>query len=240
MEFVLYNLVGFLITGEEPFLVRFSSLCRSFNVDVPRVLARFSTARNARLITRALNCKAYTRELELSFTEESVSELLRLRLRLQNRTRVVRRNLRADAACCGRAELAGGRVLYDCNEAMLCLLRSRYDPRIYAYERVPGVVAEAGTGTAGAPSRTVFLCGESSVPFHVYAIARIRTGSELRVKVTEDCVPELLRAENRRALDALFTRRPGNGVLANTLCDLYRSARTALYGADAISRASCS
>ena len=77
----MYHLVRYLATENDAFLVQFVSLCRSFSVDVPALLARFSTPRHARLLARALNCKQYTEELALEFPPDALRELLRLKLR---------------------------------------------------------------------------------------------------------------------------------------------------------------
>ncbi|AAC55186.1 MC058R [Molluscum contagiosum virus subtype 1] len=237
-ELILYHLVRYLATENDAFLVQFVSLCRSFSVDVPALLARFSTPRHARLLARALNCKQYTEELALEFPPDALRELLRLKLR--RCTPRVRRAARLDARARGAALVAGREVaVRAANEELLTYLVRTYNPALYRYRRAgarsyTGAGAGAGTGDpveapglcapAGAP--VLVVCGRSRIPFFAYAAARVVSNRDLEVVVTDACVQALLREEHAPLLEAVF-RRGADTALNRALRSVFRFLRSA-------------
>ncbi|AQY16631.1 MC058 [Molluscum contagiosum virus subtype 2] len=243
-ELILYHLVRYLATENDAFLVQFVSLCRSFSVDVPALLARFSTPRHARLLARALNCKQYTEELALEFPPDALRELLRLKLR--RCTPRVRRAARLDARARGAALVAGREVaVRAANEELLTYLARTYNPALYRYRRAgarsdtgagagaatdagacPGDPAEAPGLCAPAGAPVLVVCGPSRIPFFAYAAARVVSNRDLEVVVTDACVQALLREEHAPLLEAVF-RRGADTALNRALRSVFRFLRSA-------------
>ncbi|QGN68054.1 viral late transcription elongation factor [Equine molluscum contagiosum-like virus] len=202
-DLILYHLVRYLIAENEASLVQFTSLCRCFSVDVPALLARFSTPRHARLLARALNCKQHTEELELSFPRDALRELLLLKLHRFAYT--VRRTPRLGAELQGTAVVAGQEVqVGEANDAMLEYLAAEYSPAFYRHTRV--------STPAPRPRARMLVCGQDSVPFFAYVSARVVCNRDLRVVVTDACVAALLRAEHAPLLEAVFRRGADNAL----------------------------
>nr|WQH57919.1 MAG: MC058R [Molluscum contagiosum virus] len=234
-ELILYHLVRYLATENDAFLVQFVSLCRSFSVDVPALLARFSTPRHARLLARALNCKQYTEELALEFPPDALRELLRLKLR--RCAPRVRRAARLDARARGAALVSGREVaVRAANEELLTYLVRTYNPALYRYRRAgarPNTGAGACAGDpvevpglcapAGAP--VLVVCGPSRIPFFAYAAARVVSNRDLEVVVTDACVQALLREEHAPLLEAVF-RRGADTALNRALRSVFRFLRS--------------
>lgn len=200
---ILYDLVRYLVREEDVFLVRFNSLCRSFSVDVPSLLARFSTPRYARLIARALNCRQYTNELELSLPADALRELITLKLwRL---SKFVRKDARLRDDMHGAACVTDGHV-YMChtNEAFRDYIMEEYSPLDYSYsdDSELAIVSRA----------KVFFCGYGEIPFFACAAARVVSNTRARVRLTDACLDALLSEQNAALLESVFMRGSGTPI----------------------------
>uniref|UniRef100_A0AAU7E282 Late transcription elongation factor OPG087 n=1 Tax=Rousettus bat poxvirus TaxID=3141933 RepID=A0AAU7E282_9POXV len=193
---ILYDLVRYLVTENDRFLARFNSLCRSFSVDVPLLLSKFSTARNARLIARALNCKTCTdEEIDLRLPDDALRELLRLKLR--RITRTARRSARLTPAMRGAACVTGTTVFRACaNRALIDFLEAEYNCSVYTHVDVDRLVMK--------PRSKVYFCGVDPVPFFPCISASVVSNIRARVELTDACVDALLSEQHAALLQQVF------------------------------------
>ncbi|CCD83229.1 transcriptional elongation factor [Squirrelpox virus] len=229
-ELILFHLTRFLLSGDESSLAEFSSLCQGFQVDARAVVEGLGERRFSRLAAQAAACRVCLPEVTLSFPEDALREVLRLRL--SRFSRVVRATARLDPAMRGVAVVAGREVsVRDADERMMEFLEAEYDPELYRYsaERVTRVKTGA----------RILACGVARVSFLAYAAANVVVNRDAAVVVTERCLDGLLRPENRHVLQGLFARGTGVNAALRRIFYFLEGGHS-LYGAESMSDRSAS
>lgn len=229
---VLYDLTKYLATEDDTLLARIHSLCRSFSIDVPRLLAQFSTPSNARLIAKVLNCKEYATEVDLCLPEDAMRTLVRLKLR--NRTRTVRRCARLTPTMRGAAYVIGRTVHLHCaNEELQAFMEAEYSPTLYRHVSVPALILR--------PRCKLYMCAVPVIPYYACLVGVVFSNMRARAVLSETCIDALVSEENEELLRDLFmsgSNTAFNRALRHIYCFLRGGQMP--NGASSIDLVSCS
>ncbi|QRY18912.1 ORF-42 [Teiidae poxvirus 1] len=223
---ISYNLLKYLNTGDNEYMVMFTSLCNSFNVDKVKILTKFYTVKNTKLINRALKCDTYLKELELSYPQNILKELLIIKLNKFNKT--IKRNNKLPTEGYGIVIIHGNEISYDVDENTLSYIKLKYMPSVYKY------VEKANT--AGTPKDcTVLIFGYETLEYITFMRSkRILSNNDIKVKVTDECIERLLDKTNADLVDCIFGNK-SNNIISTTLNEIYLSVKSTLYGEESIS-----
>lgn len=207
---------------------KFVSLCDSFGIDRVKMLSKFYNSRKTKLITNALKCNTYLDELELSYPDDIIKDLVTLKL--NKFTKTIKRSYKLPNRGSGIAVIYDNTVKYNVNDEMLSYLKLKYLPSIYTYFK------EDTLSTEDIPRDSVILIfDQDSISYFTYiSCKKIVSNTDIKITVTEDCINKLLDEKNKDLLDSVFANR-SNNVLSNTLNEIYSAVMSSLYLEDSIS-----
>ncbi|AAR83451.1 transcriptional elongation factor [Canarypox virus] len=227
-ELIYYNLLKYLVSGDTAYMEKFVSLCDSFGIDRVKMLSKFYNSRKTKLITNALKCNTYLDELELSYPDDIIKDLVTLKL--NKFTKTIKRSYKLPNRGSGIAIIYDNTVKYNVDDEILSYLKLKYLPSIYTYFK------EDTLSTEDIPRDSVILIfDQDSISYFTYiSCKKIVSNTDIKITVTEDCINKLLDEKNKDLLDSVFANR-SNNVLSNTLNEIYSAVMSSLYLEDSIS-----
>ncbi|AUD40182.1 putative transcriptional elongation factor [Flamingopox virus FGPVKD09] len=219
---ISYNLLKYLVSGDEEYMEKFISLCNSFNVDRVKVLTKYYTSKNTKLISKALNCDTYLKEIELSYPDNILKELVTIKL--SKFTKTIKRSYKLPNEGIGIIVISGNEIKYNADNSTVSYSKLKYIPSIYRYTEYPD-----GIKTEDIPKESIVLIfGKDYLDYFTYMLAKkVLSNKDIKIKVTEQCIDHLLNESNTDMLDTVFSNKTNN-IISSTLNDIYLSLRSIL------------
>ncbi|AID46816.1 putative elongation factor [Penguinpox virus] len=219
---ISYNLLKYLVSGDEEYMEKFISLCNSFNVDRVKVLTKYYTSKNTKLISKALNCNTYLKEIELSYPDNILKELVTIKL--SKFTKTIKRSYKLPNEGIGIIVISGNEIKYNADNSTVSYCKLKYIPSIYRYTEYPDDIK-----TEDIPKESIVLIfGKDYLDYFTYMLAKkVLSNKDIKIKVTEQCIDHLLKESNTDMLDTVFSNKTNN-IISNTLNDIYLSLRSIL------------
>ncbi|ALA62426.1 putative elongation factor [Turkeypox virus] len=231
-ELILYNLVKYLMGGDDIYMKTFISLCGSFGVDRVKVLNRFYNSRNTRLISKILKCNDFLNEIELCYPSNILYDLIMLKL--DKFTKTIKKSYKLPEYGNGIVIIYNDIILYKGDNNVIDYIKSRYPSSVYRYIEQKIEIATRDIPT----DSTVLVFGYKNLEYFTYISSRkILSNTDVKITVTEECINKLLEKPNLKLLDIMFNNK-SNNPLSNTLNEIYLSVKSTLYGADSMSNKS--
>ncbi|QRI42819.1 putative elongation factor [Cheloniid poxvirus 1] len=227
-ELISYNLLKYLTSGNNDYLEKFVSLCNSFDIDRVKILSKFYNSRKTKLITNALKCNNYLKEIELSYPDDIIKDLVTLKL--NKFTKTIKRNYKLPKGGAGIAIIHNNIVNYKVDQNILSYLKFKYIPSIYSYYEDENLSVE------NMPRNSIILIfDKESIDYFTYiSCKKLLSNNDIKITVTDECINKLLDVKNKDLLDSIFSNRCNN-ILSNTLNEIYSAVTNSLYLEDSIS-----